>query len=206
MLFVEKMPDDAKEKIFFAGLDLFTSKGYKETSVLEVVEKARISKTTFYQHFSGKEELLVSLFQQLADEIVEEIEKSIQSEQRMTHKAYAGIHRYIEICTTQRKGSRLLLVSAVGVSQEVEMIRREAHQRLARLIFQTVQTTVPKEISEEEIRIVSQAMIGAINEVVVQSLVESREAVNREQMAQTLNQIVVGSFVNLSLNKAAIMR
>lgn len=198
LLFVEKMPEDARKKMFYAALELFTGNGFKETSVLEIVEKARVSKTTFYQHFSGKEALLVSLFQRLADEIVEEIERAIQPEQRISEKAHAGIHRYIEICTKKRKVSRLLLVSAVGVCQEVEHIRREAHHRLARLIFHTVHDVVPEEIPEEELRIVSQAMIGAINEVVVQSLMESDESVNHERLAETLNRLVAGSFINLS--------
>lgn len=199
MLFVREMPGDPREKMYYAALHLFTSKGFKETSILEIVEKARVSKTTFYQQFNGKEELLVNLCQQIAEEMIEEIEKAIQPEERITHKAYAGIHRYIEICTTQRKIARLLLVSSVGISQKLERFRRDAYQRMARLIFQKVHAYVPKEVSEDELRIVSQAMIGAINEVVVQSLMESDKDVDPEQLAQTLNQIVVGSFVNLSL-------
>ncbi|WP_375162190.1 TetR family transcriptional regulator [Fictibacillus sp. WQ 8-8] len=34
--------------MLYAALHLFTSKGFKETSVLEIVETARVSKTTFY--------------------------------------------------------------------------------------------------------------------------------------------------------------
>ncbi|HET7580047.1 MAG TPA: TetR/AcrR family transcriptional regulator [Bacillales bacterium] len=199
-----KMPNEARDKMLYAALCLFSTKGLKETSVLEIVERARVSKTTFYQHFKGKEELLVSLCRQLAEEIIEEIERAIEPEQSITAKAYAGICRYIKICTTRKMASHLLLVSSVGISGAVENIRRDAHQRLARLIFQTVHKAVSTQVSDQEIRIVSQAMIGAINEVVVQSLMESDREIRYEQLARTLNQIVVGSFVNLVSKEKAV--
>ena len=66
MLFVEEMPKEAKDKILYAGLSLFTSTGFKNTSVLDIVEMARVSKTTFYQHFTSKENLMAGLFEVLA--------------------------------------------------------------------------------------------------------------------------------------------
>jgi AcrR family transcriptional regulator len=201
LLLLTEMPSDAREKLLYAGLHLFTSKGFKETSVLEIVEQAHVSKTTFYQHFRTKEELLVSLFQQLADEIIEEVKQAIDKEKKVTYKAYAGIHRYMELCVTRRVAAKLLLLASVGVSQAVEKVRREAHQRFAELMFQTVQSEIPKTVSSEQIRIVSQAMVGAVNEVVIQNLIESGKEEALDQLARLLNRIVVGSFAHLLWEK-----
>ncbi|WP_380025016.1 TetR/AcrR family transcriptional regulator [Effusibacillus consociatus] len=198
MLFVTQMPTEAQDKMLYAALHLFTTKGFKDTSVLEIVELARVSKTTFYQSYSSKEELLVSLFKQLAEEIIEEVKNAVLQEQKITEKAYAGIRRYMELCVTRSTVAKLLLVESVGVSQVVEKVRREAHRRFAELFYQTVQSEIPALISEEEAHIISQAMVGAINEVVVQNLFESDEDAHLERLARLLNRIVVGAYVNLS--------
>jgi AcrR family transcriptional regulator len=199
MLFLTEMPKEARAKILFAALSLFTNKGFKNTSVLEIVEMARVSKTTFYQNFSTKEELMGVLFEEMAAEILEEVKKVIDQEARTAYKAYAGIHRYIEICFMDLKVASLMLVESVGVASSVEKVRNGAHRRFANLIFETVQSLLPKTVSEVEMRVVSQAMVGAINEVIVQNYSEAEDnTVDYEILARLLNRIVIGAFVHLA--------
>jgi AcrR family transcriptional regulator len=205
LLFVTEMPKEARDKMLYAALHLFTTKGFKETSILEIVEQARVSKTTFYQYFKSKEELLVSLFQQLAEEVIEAVKNAVQQEKKVTYKAYAGIRRYIEICVDRSPVAQLLLVESVGVSQAVEKVRREAHRRLADLIYQIVKNTIPASVPAEEVLVVSQAMVGAINEVVVQNLFESGQDIHIDRLARLLNRIVVGAYVNLSLKDSKVL-
>ncbi len=199
MLFVKEMPKDAREKILYSALLLFTDNGFKNTSVLDIVEMARVSKTTFYQHFAGKVDLMAQLFSVLSAELIDEVKCQSDLEKRPAYKAYAGISRYIEICFTDIKIANLLLVESVGVSQEVEMVRNEAHLRFAQLMFQIVQGLLPETVSEQEMRIVSQAMVGAINEVVIQNYKEKGvEDLPYDDLARLLNRIVIGAFVHLA--------
>jgi AcrR family transcriptional regulator len=199
MLFLTEMPKEAREKNLYAALLLFTEKGYKNTSVLDIVEMARVSKTTFYQNFSTKEDLMAVLFEEVASEILEEVKMVIDKEPRTAYKAYAGIHRYIEICFTDIKVANLMLVESVGVSTSVEKVRNDAHRRFANLIFETVKGLLPKTVSEVEMRVVSQAMVGAINEVIVQNYSETEDTlVDSDTLARLLNRIVIGAFVNLA--------
>lgn len=199
MLFVSEMPKEARGKILYSALSYFTDKGFKNTSVLEIVEMARVSKTTFYQNFSTKEDLMAVLFEIVASEILEEVRMVIDREPRASYKAYAGIYRYIEICFTDNKVASLMLVESVGVASGVEKVRNEAHLRFANLIFETVQSLLPKTVSELEMRVVSQAMVGAINEVIVQNYSQAADSsIDYETLARLLNRIVIGAFVNLA--------
>lgn len=200
LLFLTEMPKEAKEKLLYAGLKLFTKEGYQKTSVLEIVEMARVSKTTFYQHFKSKEEIMVALFEVLAHEIIGEVKKSISKENRITYKAFAGIHRYIEICFEYQDVAKVVLVESVGVSRNVEKARQKAHEEFAVMIFQTVQAELPSTVSEKGMKIVSQAMVGAINEVVMQNFfVTENERVDFEEISRLLNRIVISAFVNLAI-------
>ncbi|MEH7417855.1 TetR/AcrR family transcriptional regulator [Neobacillus drentensis] len=196
MLFLAEMPKEARDKILYAGLLRFTTEGFKATSVLDIVEMARVSKTTFYQHFSSKEELMAGLLRVVTEEILNEVRHSTAREERNAYKAYAGIRRYIEICFTDIKAATLMLVESVGVSQEVEKVRSEAHRLFARLIFQTVKGSLPETVSEKEMHIVSQAMVGAINEVVVQHYNQAAP-IEFDELARLLNRIVISAFAHL---------
>ncbi|WP_018133330.1 hypothetical protein [Effusibacillus pohliae] len=72
------------------------------------------------------------------------------------------------------------------------------------MIYQTVQDAIPAAVPDDDLRVVSQAMVGAINEVVVQNLfangelVETDKSVDLDRLARLLNRIVVASYVHLA--------
>lgn len=50
----------ARERLVVAAVDLFTEQGYDATTVAQIAERAGITKSTFFRHFSDKRELLVA--------------------------------------------------------------------------------------------------------------------------------------------------
>lgn len=66
---------DAAQRLVVAAVDLFTEQGYDATTVAQIAERAGVTKSTFFRHFSDKRELLVAgqetLSRLLADGITE---------------------------------------------------------------------------------------------------------------------------------------
>lgn len=52
---------NARKKIMDAAWELFLTQGYEETTISQIIEKSCTSRSAFYHHFHGKEELLFSL-------------------------------------------------------------------------------------------------------------------------------------------------
>jgi AcrR family transcriptional regulator len=201
LLFTDKVLTKPQDRLLYAALMLYTDKGFRETTVLDIVECARVSKTTFYNFFKSKEELLAHLFQSLLEEVLVEVNLATQREKQMTDKALAGIKRYLEICMHHRPVAQLLLVSSVGVSPAVEEVRYRAHVQFAEFIYRIVRNELDQTdtASDDQIHIFAQAMVGAINEVVVQKVIRSEKQTDIELLARLLTRIVVGSF-NLLIN------
>jgi AcrR family transcriptional regulator len=65
----------ARERLVVAAVDLFTDQGYDATTVAEIAERAGVTRSTFFRHFSDKREVLVAgqkaLSQLLAEGITE---------------------------------------------------------------------------------------------------------------------------------------
>lgn len=62
-----------------AGLDLFLSQGYEKTTISQILEKSNTSRSAFYHHFHGKEELLFSVAYMYDDEYDAWLEKCDQT-------------------------------------------------------------------------------------------------------------------------------
>ncbi|GAA1848796.1 TetR/AcrR family transcriptional regulator [Microlunatus capsulatus] len=65
----------ARERLVVAAVDLFTEQGYDATTVAQIAERAGLTRSTFFRHFSDKRELLVAgqetLSRLLADGVAE---------------------------------------------------------------------------------------------------------------------------------------
>lgn len=51
---------DARERLVMAAVDLFNEQEYDATTVAQIAERAGLTRSTFFRHFSDKRELLVA--------------------------------------------------------------------------------------------------------------------------------------------------
>src|SRR5712691_425316 len=70
--FIYSMPrqrsDDKRRRILQAAVKVFARKGYFAARVAEIAEKAGVADGTIYLYFGGKEDILVSLFDEVMSE------------------------------------------------------------------------------------------------------------------------------------------
>src|SRR6059058_5674941 len=63
----------ARQRLVFAAVDLFTEQGYDATTVAQIVERAGVTKSTFFRYFRDKRDLLVAGQETLSQLLVEGI-------------------------------------------------------------------------------------------------------------------------------------
>jgi AcrR family transcriptional regulator len=73
----ERKKIETKEKIFKAALSLFLEKGFENTTVEEITEKADVGKGTFFNYFPRKESLLIYLGERRREAIQEAFRETI---------------------------------------------------------------------------------------------------------------------------------
>jgi TetR/AcrR family transcriptional repressor of nem operon len=83
----------SREKILEVASQLFHKKGYQQTSVDEILEKSRVTRSNFYYHFKSKEELALEVLdmrikQFEADVIASNLGQISLSPKKRLHRLY----------------------------------------------------------------------------------------------------------------------
>jgi AcrR family transcriptional regulator len=65
---------NTRQRIQDVALELFAEQGYEKTSLREIAERLDVTKAALYYHFKTKEEIIVSLFEDLTKPILDLIE------------------------------------------------------------------------------------------------------------------------------------
>ncbi|MET8614042.1 MULTISPECIES: TetR/AcrR family transcriptional regulator [Streptomyces] len=65
---------NTRQRIQDVALELFAEQGYEKTSLREIAERLDVTKAALYYHFKTKEEIIVSLFEDLTQPIMDLIE------------------------------------------------------------------------------------------------------------------------------------
>lgn len=65
---------NTRQRIQDVALELFAEQGYEKTSLREIAERLDVTKAALYYHFKTKEEIIVSLFEDLTKPMEELIE------------------------------------------------------------------------------------------------------------------------------------
>lgn len=107
---------NTRQRIQDVALELFAEQGYEKTSLREIAERLDVTKAALYYHFKTKEEIIVSLFEDLTKPIEDLIEwgrqqpPTLETKQELVRRyseALAGANHSSASCrrTRRRSGS-----------------------------------------------------------------------------------------------------
>lgn len=117
-----------RRRILRASRQLFSAKGYEETTMEDVAERADVSKATLYNYFPGKDSLLTGIAEAELEDINSLIAWELREEQSPVEKLRRALQtlvldsmRYIPLC---RKITYLNSCEDSGLfATRVEMLR-----------------------------------------------------------------------------------
>ncbi|MBT2405695.1 MULTISPECIES: TetR/AcrR family transcriptional regulator [unclassified Streptomyces] len=86
---------NTRQRIQDVALELFAEQGYEKTSLREIAERLEVTKAALYYHFKTKEDIIISLFDDLTRPIDELIEWA-QGQPRTLEMKREVLRRYSE--------------------------------------------------------------------------------------------------------------
>ena len=72
-----RKPKNTKERIIDAARILFSERGYRETTVLDIARETDLSEAALYEYFKGKEDLLITIPDLWVSELLADMEDQL---------------------------------------------------------------------------------------------------------------------------------
>src|SRR5437660_4201033 len=115
-------------------------KGYRETTVADVVRIARTSRRTFYEHFEDREACFLALFDATNDAMMEQIAGAVRPDEPLEAQVDRALDAYIANITAQPALYRSFVRELPGLGQEGAGRQLAVIERFARLLVDLVES------------------------------------------------------------------
>ena len=160
---------ERRERLMAAGLDLFGTVGYANTSIERLCTAAAVSTRNFYEEFGGREALLVALHDRVLQRAAHAVTDSLvaAAERPIGERIEAGFRAYVRTTAGDARWARLAYVEVIGVSPAVERNRALWRARWADVLVAEANRAVDRgEAEPREFGLTAIAIVGAVNELV----------------------------------------
>jgi AcrR family transcriptional regulator len=150
-------------------------KGYADTTIDDIVRGAGVSKKTFYEHFSDKEDCFVSAYEAAAEQLFERVRDAQlrNSDDDWLERTRAGIVAYLRWLAAEPALARVFLIEVGAAGARAAESRERLRDRYAELIArlqEEARADFP-ELPELPAQIFH-AVVAAVDDIVVREIRE----------------------------------
>lgn len=168
----EERREARRKRMVDAALEEFSQRGFNDTSVDNIVARARASKTTFYEFFESKEDCVRVLIEREGGALIGRVVATAVEGRGARDHIRRGIRAFITACHEHRALARVLLIEAVGVSGEVEEARRDISARFSHVVEEEVRHAQARDpfYALVDAEVFGWAVVGAVHEAAMHFL------------------------------------
>lgn len=127
----EEEQERRRKEIFDASVHLILEKGFTETTMREIAKAAGVGKSTLYDYFNSKDEIIVSYFENTLQIITDRAREIIQKDMGVTQKLTEIMQMHLQYLVENKN-------SFLKLSVEAQRLSMQSQQKIqtARHIYQ----------------------------------------------------------------------
>lgn len=134
-----------------AAEKLFTSRGYHEISLDDVVQAAKVGKGTIYRYFKNKEDLFIQTAQSGFDELCEIIRREVPGDASFSEQLLSACRRISRFFARRRQLFRMMQTEHARMFWRRGEVRSRWRERRRKLI-EAVAVIIGKGVAEARVR------------------------------------------------------
>jgi AcrR family transcriptional regulator len=102
-----------RERLIAGLAEAIAENGYSGTTIAHITRHAAVSRRTFYEHFSSKDECFVAAYDTVMEELRGRVSAAFEAEEDWPHAVKAGISAMLEFLAAEPHLARLCMVEAL---------------------------------------------------------------------------------------------
>lgn len=154
--------------ILEAAVKTFAITGYHRTRVADIAREAGVADGTVYIYFENKEDILVSLFQDLMNRFVEDLKQELIRYESANDKLRTIINYHLTTLSQRPDQARVTQIELRQIDQEINEGISRPLKNYFRLIEEVIEQAIEQGLYRQDLdtRTVRKVVFGAIDEVV----------------------------------------
>jgi AcrR family transcriptional regulator len=177
--------ESTRGALLAAGRRLFAERGYAAVGTEEIVREAGVTRGALYHHFDGKKELFAAVYEQIEQEIAEQVGAGVRPGAGALQTLAAGAELFLDRCLEPEVQQIALLdaPAVLGWEQWREIGARYGLGLIAALLTAGMQSG---EIRRQPVDPLAHALLGALDEVAMLVARAEEPAKARAEAGETL--------------------
>lgn len=133
-----------RERLLGAMLNAAAELGYLETNVQDVIDRAGVSRPTFYEHFSNKEDCFLAAFDSSAERLRQLVHAAAEGGGKVWRdRVRCGLEALLSFASSEPDTARTLVVEARAASETAVRRRVELLDDFARCLDEEARELLP---------------------------------------------------------------
>jgi AcrR family transcriptional regulator len=123
-----------RQAILEAMVRVVGRKGYKATSVADVIAEADVSRTTFYKHFEDKQECFLAAYDLVVERVVDEVIANCDGEQAWLERVRIGLTTIVDMFALDPELARTAIVEVAAAGADARQRHWNAISRFTEFL------------------------------------------------------------------------
>lgn len=171
----DKTGDAHRHRLLEGMAHAVAAKGYAATTIADIVREASVSRRTFYEHFAGKADCLIALYEAASINALQVLRDAIDPARDWHDQVEQAMSAYFGCLSQNPVLMRTLFVEILSLGPAGLAARRRVNQQLATFMLNVVNSDCGRRKGRAplspEMAIV---VVGGINELVLHAIERDR--------------------------------
>lgn len=138
-----KQNEERRQRLLECAADLFVEKGYFDTPVREIIEKSGIGTGTFYNYFIDKEDILKTLLEEFAEQIISSV-KNYYTTEKDLYKRFIETKRVTMEVFAQNEKLSEIYSRVAGASDAIDDCLKQFEDKLIEFSTRNIEYGIKK--------------------------------------------------------------
>jgi AcrR family transcriptional regulator len=158
----ELVVSNQRERIIDALASVCGAKGYRATTVEDVIAEAGVSRRTFYDLFAGKQQCFLVAYEVAMERVLEAVERAFSSgDGAWSERMARALQALLSLLAAEPNCARLVMVEVLAAGRPALECRDAALSRFA-VLFDEIGAGLPLTARDREL--LARAVIGGLAE------------------------------------------
>jgi AcrR family transcriptional regulator len=180
--------ENQRERLLNGVVEAVVEHGYNETTIGRITEVAKVSRRTFYEYFSSKEECFLAAYAMIDAHVRESMLASGDPAEPWPEQVRERLATLLDVLGRDLAVARFYLAEPLAAGGELAARYRDAMQLLA----ESIRPEASQPDADVEVR--DQVLIGGVATLIVRRL-NSGEAVRLGELLPDLTELVLAPYL-----------